>query len=318
MKCLLLCVAFFSQVALAGIYGQEAMDVTVSIAPQKFFVDQIGGPHVRVTVMVPAGGFPHTYEPRPRDMQAVSRSKVFFAIGVAYEKAWLPRFAEANPSMIICRTQDGISFLSMDTGHIHDISLEHDHSAERHHDDTSSGTIHSDHEADCNHAEGEPDPHVWLSPPLVKIQAGNILKALKQADPAHAGEFQNNHDLFIHEIDTLDAAIRGRLSKTTSREFIVLHPAWGYFAAAYGLKQTAVEVSGRNPGPKDLERIISQAKGKGIRVIFVQPQISQKSAEAIARAIGGEVTILDPLSEDWTYNMKQAADHISKSLDAKP
>ena len=60
----------------------------VSIGPQKYFVQQIGKELVDVHVMVSPGASPATYEPKPRQMAGISKSKAYFAIGVPFEGKW--------------------------------------------------------------------------------------------------------------------------------------------------------------------------------------------------------------------------------------
>ena len=95
---------------------------------------------------------------------------------------------------------------------------------------------------------------------------------------------------------------------------MVFHPSWGYFAHSYGLEQIAVEVEGKSPKPTHLKELIDLAADLHISVIFAQPQFSQKSADMIAREIGGEVILIDPLAEDWFANMTQVADSLTRAL----
>ena len=95
---------------------------------------------------------------------------------------------------------------------------------------------------------------------------------------------------------------------------MVFHPAWGYFAQAYGLEQVAVEMEGKEPGPVDLEELIHYAREEGIKVIFVQPEFSTKSAETIAKAIEGEVIFANPLALDWAENLKEVATAFEAAL----
>jgi zinc transport system substrate-binding protein len=97
-------------------------------------------------------------------------------------------------------------------------------------------------------------------------------------------------------------------------EFMVFHPAWGYFAHAYGLHQVPVEIEGKNPKPEQLQHLIEHAQKSRINVIFVQPQFSTKSAEQIARAIDGQVVPADPLAEDWAANLLMVADKFKTAL----
>jgi len=257
------------------------LPITVSIVPQKYFVDRIGGDLVDVSIMVLPGAGPATYEPRPRQMAALAKATLYFAVGVPFESVWLPRIEAANKNMRVVHTEMGIEKIPMAGKEKHGIL----------------------------------DPHVWLSPPLVKIMARNILAALVEADPGNKTAYQENYDRFAGEIDALDVKIRDIFAKNTgNREFMVFHPAWGYFAKAYGLKQVPIEEQGKAPGPKGLATLIDHAGARGIRVIFVQPQFSQKSAQTIARDIGGQVVKVDPLAYDWLDNLYQAAQAFEAAL----
>jgi len=272
----------------AGI-SEEPMGVTVSILPQKYFVEKIGGDRVKVNVLVLPGSSPHSYEPRPRQMLALKKSRIYFTIGVALEKAWLPKFRAVNPDLAVVDTHQGIERIPMESRHLH----ENDPKQEE---------------------EGEMDPHIWLSPPLVRIQAKNILEALVRADPQGKDLFQKNHDKFALEIASLDDELKKILAPEKDAAFLVFHPAWGYFARDYGLKQISVEMEGKNPGPKDLQHIIELARERNIKVVFAQPQVSPRIAETIAGAIRGQVALIDPLSGDWAGNLKQAAEKFKSAL----
>ena len=93
----------------------------------------------------------------------------------------------------------------------------------------------------------------------------------------------------------------------------VFHPAWGYFADEYGLRQVAVELEGKEPTDRELTELQQLARREGVRVIFVQPQISGQSAEAIARAVGARVEVFDPLAEDLPSELLRAAEVLTGS-----
>lgn len=289
---------------VAGAAGP--VPVFVSIAPQKYFVEKIGGKLVEVSVMVEPGANPHNYEPKPRQMVALSKAKTYFGIGISFEDVWLKRIAEANPDLLIVHTEAGLKKIRM---------IAHRHDEE---------PPHRDHgEKDGHHDEGEraeepheiKDPHVWLSPHLVMLQARNILQALLAVDPSHRSVYEANYKEFILELVELDAEIRGVFAgKGEDVEFMVFHPSWGYFARAYGLGQVPVEVGGKEPKPANLNRLIQHAKKKGIKVVFVQPQFSTKSAEVIAKAIGGQITFADPLAPDWADSLRKVASSFKAAL----
>lgn len=282
MKKILFALVFFCLPALpAG--AAEKLPVFVSIAPQKYFVERIGGDHVAVSVMVAPGASPATYEPRPGQMRALSAAVLYFAIGVPFEQVWLPRIAAANPAMKIVRTDRGIEKRAM-THHAHD-----------------------DGHAEAAVSHGGADPHIWLSPSLVKLQAATIANALKEADPAHAADYQVHADAFFAELEALDKELRNLFADATGARFLVFHPSWGYFADAYGLVQVPMEVEGKEPKPGQLRDLIEHARKNRISVILVAPQFSSRSAQVLAEEISGTVAVADPLAENWPDNLRTVA-----------
>ena len=268
------------------------LQVTVSIVPQAYFVERIGGEHVAVQVMVEPGQSPHTYEPKPEQLVALSQSNVYFSIGVSFEDAWLERIAAASPGMLLVDTAAGIERRYIEA---------HDH-----------GDDDDDHEEDY---EGENlDPHIWLSPRLVKIQARHMADALAELDPEHAQEYRDNLVAFEAEIDALDAEIRQQLAGLTSAKFLVFHPSWGYFADEYGLEQVAIEMGGQEPSAAELAQLIALAREEGIRVVFAQPEFSTRSAEVIAQEIDGRVLLINPLALDWAENLREVARTVAEVL----
>ena len=281
-------------------FAANRMTVFVSINPQKYFVQQIGKDLVDVRVMVPPGASPVTYEPRPKQMAALSAARVYFAIGVAFENAWLAKISAVNPEMKVVHTDKDIRKIPM-AFHLHSDPAGRDGAEETHLDDDE-------------HGGSELDPHIWLSPPLVKIQARSILTALQEIDPGHQDRFAANYHQFIDRIDELDAGLKKTLAGKQNLQFMVFHPSWGYFGQAYGLKQVPIEIEGKSPKPAQLQGLIEHARKKGITIIFVQPQFSSKSAELVAREIGGQVVVADPLAEDWLANLATVADSFKAAL----
>ncbi len=277
-----------------GLCDEERLPVFVSIVPQKYFLEKIGGGFVTVSVMVRPGASPAVYEPKPAQMVALSKARIYFAIGVPFEAVWLERIAAANPKLIVVHTEHGIQKRPMRAHHHREEGIairekSHDHQIE--------------------------DPHIWLSPPLVTVQARNILDALCRIDPSHSAAYEMNYKQFIIELVELDAEIRRIFAgQRKGTEFMVFHPAWGYFAEAYGLEQIPIEMEGKEPKPAELQELIEHARRRGIRIIFVQPQFSARSAKTIAKAIGGEVAYADPLTSDWAENLRQQAAAFKAAL----
>ena len=247
------------------------LNVTVSILPQKHFVERIGGEYVSVNVMVLPGNSPATYEPKPEQLVALSEAALYVSIGVPFEKAWLDKIASANSEMLMVDTTQGIEKVGN-------------------------------------------DPHIWLSPTLVKTQAQTIYEALVQLDPAHKEAYHANLDSFLADIDALDADIRRTLEGVGSKKFMVFHPAWGYFARDFGLEMIPIEVGGQEPSAAELADLVTGAKKEGIKVIFAQPEFSTKDAETIANEIGGKVLLISPLDPGWLDNLRRVADTFADAL----
>lgn len=276
---IIFCITYPAWVSVTLASG--AVSVFVSIAPQKYFVEKIGGDLVEVSVMVKPGASPANYEPTPKQMIALAKARVYFAIGVPFERIWLAKITASNDRMLCVHTEKGVEKIPMQS----------------------------------NQPGGIKDPHIWLSPPLVMIQARNILSGMVAVDPTHRFVYEANYKKFIKELVDLDAEIRGVFAgKGKGLEFVVFHPAWGYFAAAYGLKQVPVEIEGKDPKPADLRCLIQHAKKRGIKVVFVQPQFSSKSAKVVADAIGGQIVFVNPLALNWSANLRQVAAKFKAAL----
>lgn len=275
----------FTLIALTTLLSAK-IQVCVSILPQKFFVQKIAGDLVDVEVLVKPGSSPATYAPKPSQLKHISKAKLYFAIDVAFENSWLPRFKSISSDMKIIDTTQGIKKLSMQG---------HAHNEEEHH----------------HHHEGL-DPHVWLDPMLVISQVDIISHALAEEDSKNSAIYLKNAKNFIKELHELDKQIREILSHVKLKEFIVFHPSFGYFAKEYGLKQIAIEKEGKEPSVKYIAKVIDFAKAHKIKTVFVAPQFSQKSAKQIAGHIGGSVKTINPLSENWDKNMIEIAKSFQK------
>ena len=290
----------------------DKVSVFVSIVPQKYFVQQIGKDLIDVQVMVQPGASPHTYEPKPRQMAALSKTRIYFAIGVAFEDVWLGKIAATNQAMKIIHTDHGIAKIPMADHHHENEESEHHEKDEHSREDAHDQEANTQHED--SHEHGQLDPHIWLSPPLVMIQARTILNALQEIDPAHRTAYAANYRAFLLELADLDLELNGIFAGKHGQEFMVFHPAWGYFAHTYGLRQIPVEIEGKSPKPAQLKALIEHARENAVTILFAQPQFSAKSAELIAREIGGQVIFADPLAEDWQANLRKVANNFKAAL----
>ncbi len=269
----------------------QKVEVTVSIVPQKYFVERIGGENVAVNVMVLPGANPELYEPKPEQLRSLAQSKIYFSIGLLpFEKTWLNRIKAANTEMKIVDTSSGLELQTLDHHHHH-------------------------HEGEKENQEQESlDPHIWLSPKLVKIQANTIYQELANLDRENTPQYQQNLEKFIADIDKLDREINEKLSGLSNRKFIVFHPTWGYFAKDYKLEMIPIEIDGQEPSPRELTELITEAKEENIKVVFTQPEFSTSTAKIIAEQIEGEILLINPLAPNWLENMRQIAESMYQGL----
>ena len=252
----------------------------VSILPQAYFVERVGGSYVEVEVLVGPGRSPATYEPTPKQMARLGRAQAYFRIGTPFEKGFIKKVAGTHKNLQIVDTRQGV--------------------AVRYFKNSGGKQV--------------PDPHIWLDPKRVKIQAATICDALSRLAPQYADAFRNNLKGFLADLDSIDEKISKILSPLKGSRFYVYHPAFGYFGDSYGLIQVAVEMEGKEPSPKQLSRLIDRAKKDGVRVLFVQPQYAKGNAEAIAKAIGGAVVPMNPLPRDYLKSLTEMADELKKAL----
>ncbi len=271
-----------------SLHAGERLKLAVSIIPQKNLVQRIAGESVEVQLLVQPGQSPATYEPTPKQMAALSQAQLYYRIGVPFEHIWMRRIQSTYPSLSILDARDGIELRAVEGGD------------EGHHDHA--------------HEEGELDPHIWLSPPLIKIMALRLRDKLIELDPDNSDLYTRNHAELASSLEQIDKDIRQALETMDTKKFMVFHPSWGYFADAYGLQQIPIEGGGKEPGARALARLIEQAKQSRIGVIFVQKQFSQRHARSIASAIGAKVVVIDPLSEGYPENLRDVAKAMAQGL----
>ncbi len=301
--CFFLCLLAFIRPAAASV---GALEVFVSIPPQAAFVEGVAGDLATVHVLVGSGQSPHTFEPTPKQLADLSRAQLYFAIGLPFEVRLLKKARGANPKLVVVPTQQGVSYRLM---RVH--APGHDHDALQPEVPNETGHVHGQ---GPRGPRPMPDPHIWLDPKLVKFQVHAIAEALAQADPAHAAQYRKNRDALDAKLDRLDRTIRKQLAPYHGRSLYVFHPAFGYFARAFGLVQVPIEQEGKEPGGSELAMLIAGAKRHGAKTIFVEPQFSKRQADAIAAAISGRVETLDPLARDYFANLESMARKIAAAL----
>ncbi|MGB5832342.1 MAG: zinc ABC transporter substrate-binding protein [Thiohalocapsa sp.] len=268
------------------------LSVFVSVLPLATFVEAVGGERVTARPMVLPGQSPATYDPTPKQIAALADADLYLRVGVPFEAAWMQRIQAANADMLVLDMRDGLPLRPQD----------------RH--------VHGDHAHGLEAGGRESmDAHLWTNPRLVRHMAVAIRDALTRLDPDGAAFYAANQAAFDAELVALDTELAARLRGLESRRFLVYHPAWGYFADAYGLTQVPIEQDGKEPAARRLTRLIDQARSAGARVIFVQPQFDRRAAARVAREIDGRVEAVDPLARNYVANMRRVAALIATEGD---
>ncbi len=276
-------------------HDEEKLQVSVSILPQKWFVDRIAGEWVDSMVMVGSGDDPHSYEPSPAQMVALEKSVLYFTIGIEFEDAWMEKLSAVNQTMTIVDSAVGVERIAMIGGHHH-----HDNDV---------------HDEPNEHDEQSLDPHIWFSPANAKIIARNIAEALIDYDPEHKDSYEKHLLEVLEEIDATDLSIKTLLSEKSRSHFMVVHPAWAYFAEVYDLEMIPVEIGGNEPGPEDLASLLEAVKSYEITVIFVEKGSNMNFVRTLSKQAGiYEIVEWDPMAYDWSDNMLSLAKDLKEAL----
>jgi zinc transport system substrate-binding protein len=262
----------------------DTVKVLTTVLPFRTFVQEVGRNRVEAQVLVPPGANPHTWELLPRQVKTINEADLYVRVGsgVEFEELWEGRIADANERMVLCNASEGIDLLRSNTG--------------------SSST----------EAGGRRDPHVWLSPLNAARIVANIAACLISIDPSGDSLYTANAHAYAQRLRSLDRRLREMLSQT-ERPFLVLHPAWGYFAREYGLVQIPIEAEGKEITAKHIVTVVEMARLYGIRTVFVSPHVNPKVAELVADEFGGEVEYADPLAEDYIENLLRFGELVAGS-----
>ncbi len=253
----------------------EKPAITVSILPQKTFVEKIAGDDFFIQVLVPHGASPETYTLLPSQLKEISRSEAWFRLGhIEFELSWKDKVAELNRRMKVVDLSEGLDLIAGKEIH------------------------HGDH----MHPGGV-DPHTWLSPRLVKQMAEKIAMVLSELNPGRSSHYQANLLAFTKETDRLDEQIRELLKDHQGRSFITFHPSLSYYARDYGLIQHSLESDGKEPTPQHMAKVIDFARKENIKVIYIQSEFDQENARVFAEEIRGEIIEVRPLDPAWEENL---------------
>jgi zinc transport system substrate-binding protein len=260
----------------------------VSILPQAYFLNRAAGDRAQVLVLVGPGQNPHNYEPTPKQMSGLAEAAFWVLSGTEFEIGLRPKIEALFPALSIVDGTEGIRWRRLSPAEFRGGEEEAGHDRDR---------------------------HSWLGREPAKIMAAHIRDALGAADPAGAAVYGENYAVLAAEIDGEFDALKLKLEPLRGRTVLVYHPAFGYFLDEFGLVQEAVETGGKEPSPRELERVMERARRQGAAAIFFQAQFPAATVKTVADTMGLRLVTLDPLSPDWLANIRAMGDALAGALE---
>lgn len=268
----------------------EKITVITSLFPQYDFVRQIAKDKVNVSLLLPAGVEPHSFEPTPQTIVTIGNADIFVYTNDMMEP-WIEKVIDnvISDRLIIVESSLGIEYI--------------EHSEEE------------EHEEEEEEEHGELDPHVWLDPLNAKIMAQNILSALIEADPQNSDFYQTNANVLFSQLDELKAEYDAVFSDPANKTIIYGgHFAFGYLADRYGLEILSPYTGfspNAEPTPQAIIELIDRMTELNIKTIYYQELIDPKTARVIAEQTGAEMVLLHGAHNVTSEEMQAGVTYVS-------
>jgi zinc transport system substrate-binding protein len=264
--------------------------VAVSIFPLYDVARQVAGDRLEVVLILPPGQSEHGFDPTPRQMAAVSGSRLALLVGLGMDP-WAAQIVEgAAPGATIREIGPALEprhFTAREVG----VGMEEEHGHEAH------GHEAHGHEAHEHAEEGAPDPHFWLDPVRMQTAVDVMVEAFSRLDAAGAPGFRERGEAVERELAALHAEIEERAGRWSRRDIVTFHGSFGTFADRYGLRVAAVlePFPGREPTPRYLEQVLGAVRASRAAALFSEPQLDPRPARVIAAQAGLALFELDPV-----------------------
>lgn len=232
-------------------------------------VSEIGGEFIDLTVLIPAGTDPHSFEPAPQDAARISDASLVFTNGLDLEEFMQALLDDAGGDTPVITVSDGIEAL--------EFAGEEEHEGEEH-----EGEAH----------EHSADPHVWMDPQNVKLWVENITEALIDEDPVHAEQYRSNADAYIEKLEELDQWALEQVAgiPTGQRQLVTDHDTAGYFAQHFGFEIVGALIpsysTASEPTAGELAALEEAIAQYGVQAIFVGVSVNPALAERVAADTG--------------------------------
>ena len=254
--------------------AEDPVAVVTTIPVLKDLVQQVGQSHVRVVSLLTGLENEHSYSPKPSDLIAVRKARLFVEIGAGLE-VWVGGLIRSagNRELAVVTVSQGIELIDADRvpGQGGSPDLAHGHDAG--------------------------NPHIWLDPDNAALIVRRITESLSRVDPSHAGDYARSASSYLGELQRTTAELVERLRPFADRRIVTHHPAWPYFARRFHLQIVGeiLRQSGAEPSPRHLRTLIEQMRRDGVKVIVSEPQLNQKLPRVVAEESGARLIVLTAL-----------------------
>lgn len=147
--------------------------------------------------------------------------------------------------------------------------------------------------------EGETrNPHYWMNIDNAIAQAEKIEQMLSSQNAENEGIYKENLETYRNKLLKLKEEASSRMAKYESRDMVLFHESFDYFAREFGLNVVSVisNHDGSAPSPQKLAETVEFIKSKNIKAVFTESQFDTSVADTVAREAGCEVYVLDTLT----------------------
>ncbi|MBX3045983.1 MAG: zinc ABC transporter substrate-binding protein [Anaerolineales bacterium] len=257
-------------------------------------VSQVGGEHVQLSVLIPAGTDPHAFEPTPQDAARLAEADLVVVNGLGLEESLTSLLHEVEEDGRVVIASEGID--PLDFEHEHEGEHEHEHEEEHEHEDEHEHDEEHEHEGEHHH-EGQ-DPHVWMNPLNVSVWVDNIAAALSAADGANASEYQANADAYKAHLVELDHWIHEQVAMlpAADRKLVTDHESFNYFAEQYGFEIVGVLIPSFSTlsevSAGELAELENTITTQNVPAIFIGASMSPGLAERVSADTGVALVVL--------------------------
>ncbi len=266
--------------------------ILASIKPLALIAQEVAGNGAEVDTLLPVTASAHDYPLKMSDHRRLRDADLVLWVGAELESFLARPLANLPEQRVLTSyTLPGLFWPAAD-------DHSHDHTS---HDDA--------------HGHGDKDPHIWLDPRNAAIIAHAIAQRLGQLVPASAPQFAHNAVRFSESLQGLDADLLTQLEPVKSLGFVVYHEGYSHFVSRYGLHQLAYVTftPERRPGARHLQELRSVLAREG-HCVFLEPYQNSGSIEEMARGLGLNTGLLDPIGNDKVSSYRELMEQLGQSF----